>query len=101
MTGHANMRVARLRLAGLAEQAIQDLLRTAEKVAADNKRGSVAVKLADLPAQVGRPWADESNGDAVWAVIRGGKVVTLFLRRGTQPVDVEAFRVDRLVEVTR
>jgi hypothetical protein len=35
-----------------------------------------------------------SNGDQVWALVRGGEVITVMLRRSTQPATAAALRVD-------
>jgi hypothetical protein len=56
-----------------------------------------AVRLAEVAAMVGQPWSDESNGDHLYAIIRGGRVVTILWRRSTQPASPEAFRVQRVM----
>lgn len=58
---------------------------------------SAAVLLARLSEPYGFAWGDKSNGQDVWAVVREGRVVTVMLRRKTQPMDPSAFRVDRVV----
>lgn len=60
-------------------------------------RASVAVRVARLAQPVGDPWGVESNGSDVWAVIRGGTVVTVMLRRKSQPTNPSAFGVDRVI----
>lgn len=35
-----------------------------------------------------------SNGDTVWAIVREGRIVTVMLRRSTQPATPDAFGVD-------
>jgi len=59
-------------------------------------RGSWALKLATLDAQVGVSWGDRSNGNEVWAIVRGGSLVTVMLRRETQPKTPEALKVDNV-----
>lgn len=65
-------------------------------------------KLADRPTvdsvavRVGRYAATRgalvgSNGDTVWAVVRGGVVTTVMLRRSDQPSTRAALRVDLVV----
>lgn len=43
----------------------------------------------------------DSNGNEVWAVCRGGKLVTLMLRRDTQPKTCDAFGVDKVLRMTK
>lgn len=38
-----------------------------------------------------------SNGDTVWAVVRGGIIVTVMLRRSSQPSTPEAMRVSAVL----
>jgi hypothetical protein len=59
-------------------------------------RGSHAVKLMNLGKQRGLAWQDRSNGDQVWAIVRGGQVKTIMLRRSTQPTRAAAFDVDQV-----
>lgn len=59
--------------------------------------GSVAVRVARLAAMHGYAWSDTSNGSDVWAIVRDGAVVTVMLRRRTQPTDRRAFNVDRVI----
>ena len=43
----------------------------------------------------------QSNGDILIAIIERGIVVTCYWRRGTQTLDAEQFRVERLYDATR
>ncbi len=61
-----------------------------------NPRGSHAVRLMNLGKQRGLAWQDRSNGDQVWAIVRGGEVKTIMLRRSTQPARAAAFDVDKV-----
>lgn len=57
----------------------------------------VAVRVARLSSPIGDAWGEESNGSDVWAVIRGGRVATVMLRRKQQPANPRAFGVERVV----
>lgn len=61
-------------------------------------KGSAAVLLASLgrDQMVGRAWSEESNGDLLYAVIRDGRVITIFWRRSTQDCSPAAFQVERV-----
>lgn len=52
---------------------------------------SAAVKVGTLREERGSLIG--SNGDQVWAVLRGGDVVTIMLRRSDQPATPSALRV--------
>jgi len=67
------------------------------RVEAHKYKNSVAVRLHRLPQPVGDPWGDGSNGSDVWAVIRGGTVATVMLRRKSQPTNPHAFGVERVI----
>lgn len=58
--------------------------------------GSAAVVLMRVEHR-GTPWGEESNGDLVVAIVRDGRVVTVFLRRSSQPLVRESFDVDRVL----
>jgi len=38
-----------------------------------------------------------SNGECVWAIVRGGVIATVMCRRGTQPATRGALRVDAVI----
>lgn len=94
MTDHALERIgARLTPSEIGRA--RTLCRALESAARSlGSRGSVAVRLFVLSGQRNEAWSNVSNGDAVWAVLRGGTVVTVMLRRSTQPSTAEAMRVD-------
>lgn len=66
-------------------------------VTAHRFKSSVAVRLHRLARPIGDPWSDGSNGSDVWAVIRGGTVATVMLRRKSQPTNPGAFGVERVI----
>ena len=70
------------------------LFRTACQVAQENSNQSVAVRLANLKSE---NTAGLSSGSELWAVCRGGHVVTVLLRRPTQPHSAAALRVARVI----
>ena len=70
------------------------------RVTAHKYRTAVAVRVARLSQSYGDPWSDGSNGSDVWAVIRGGTVATVMLRRKQQPTNPGAFGVERVVILT-
>lgn len=91
---HAHHRATgRLRAAGIPEERIAAFLALAVRAALDAR--------VDTAARLGRctyagTW-DTSNGDEVWAIIRDGRVVTLMLRRSTQPRTPQSMSVVRVV----
>jgi hypothetical protein len=42
-----------------------------------------------------------SNGDCIWAIVRGGVVATVMLRRSDQPATKAALRVDAVLGTKR
>lgn len=92
-TGHALGRMAE-RLTEEDRERVTDAL---ERVTAHRYKASVAVRVARLSQAYGDPWSDASNGSDVWAVIRGGRVATVMLRRKQQPTNPAAFGVERVV----
>jgi hypothetical protein len=72
--------------------------RVAERVAQAFSDRDVASRIATCPYRATGTdtgyLTRESNGDEVWVVARRGTVVTVLLRRSTQPATPEAFRVD-------
>jgi hypothetical protein len=94
---HANARVdERLTLAGFDAQARDRVYQDAEHLAATSAFDSEAVCFLRLPAIVGQVWGAESNGDEVWAIIRQRRLVTVMLRRSTQPKSPDSLRVERV-----
>ena len=92
-TTHAAERAfSRISDAGLSGAKV---LEAAEAVAKKVPCASAAVLMTTLPETQGEFWV-ESNGSQVWAIVRGGRVATLMLRRTDQPSTAEAMRVDRV-----
>lgn len=89
LTNHAEQRVdERLAMAGWTVEERATLAKLLQAYAARRQgREDAAVQVAVLDRQVNRRGGIESNGDTVWAVIRGGQVVTLMLRRHEQRDD--------------
>ena len=97
-SSHAWERVeGRLTEAGVP---MSDLVTKAEKLAPQVPGESGAVLLMTLPSERGDVRGGyhgrESNGSQVWMVVRGGRIVTVMLRRENQPSTAEAMRVDRV-----
>lgn len=90
---HALGRLAE-RLSTEERQAVAQAVAT---LTLEGNTDSVAVRVARLSAMHGYAWSDVSNGSDVWAIVRGGHVVTVMLRRRTQPTDKRAFNVERVV----
>lgn len=103
MAPHHRPRTA---LTGHAWERIADRLHPDERTLAVRRaeewlqwqpRGRAAVRLLQLTRQRNEPWSDVSNGDEVWAILDGCVVITVMLRRSTQPKTAESLRVDRVV----
>ncbi len=93
-TLHANNRVTqRLEDAGYSDAMIGKIGSALDYVAPRFNRDT-ALKVLDLDAMVGRAFTNSSNGDQVWAIIRNRRVVTVMLRRATQPATTKALKVD-------
>lgn len=81
---------------------VSTLMQKAERVAASNLHGgAIALKLTDIPfcgdnhnEYYSRT---QSNGDAVWAIIRDQSVITYFFRRSDQKQTPESMRVDKIL----
>lgn len=96
LTAHSLDRIAdRLSDAGISA-ANQRKLAAVLNHAAARTNGSTAIEVLDLGTQVNKAWGDRSNGNLVFAIVRGGKVVTTFLRRSTQTNTPKALRVDKV-----
>lgn len=101
VTGHGSERaIERMALAGLNADKVLDL---ADQVAARTV-ADTAVLMVTLPEAAGDDEADilsrDSNGNEVWSIIRDQRVVTLMLRRSTQPKRAETFRVQSMIRLT-
>lgn len=98
-TNHSLERInERLTDAGIAQANINTLAAILDHVAA-TQTGSVAIKALTLKGQINAAYGNRSNGDTVFAIVRNRKVVTVFLRRSTQPSTTAALRVDRVVSL--
>lgn len=87
---HAMDRVAE-RLTAAERTAVIERI---QRVAAALPDADTALRIMRLAAgQRNDAWSDASNGDTVWAIIRGGRVTTVMLRRSTQPTTPAAFDV--------
>lgn len=89
---HALERI-RERLTWAERQLCKRLL---EEVVERFPKGSAAVVLMQVDPR-GKPWSDESNGDLVVGILRDGRVVTVFMRRSTQPLEPEKFDTDQVL----
>jgi hypothetical protein len=98
-TLHANARVAeRLLDAGYDEDMITKIGLALDYVA-PRFNVDTALRVLDLGQMVGNAWTDRSNGDQVWAIIRNRQVVTVMLRRRTQPATATALKVDQVTTI--
>lgn len=71
----------------------------AQQMAKQRYRGKdVAARVYKFDRQVGRSF-DGMNGDLVYAIVRHGIVVTLMLKRSSQPVNTGVFSVDKIMIV--
>lgn len=57
----------------------------------------LAIRVIKLSSQRGLAFGKQSNGDAVWLIVRRGVIKTVMLRRSTQPNAEWAMSVDRVV----
>jgi hypothetical protein len=76
---------------------VKDILDKAQMIASSHDVSSVGALVHRVKFQ-GTAWTNKSNGDQVWIIIRGGRLVTVMFRRSTQPDTCEALRVDRVVK---
>ena len=98
-TNHSLERISeRLTDAGISANNQATLAQVLD-VAAATVKGAVAIEVLDLGTQVNEAWGDRSNGNLVYAIVRGGRIVTTFLRRSTQTNPPDALRVDRIVKL--
>ena len=90
LSAHAALRLASGRL---PDSDVRNIQRAALRAAERHDNAAVVVhRYPDV-----RSWDYQSNGDTVWAVVRNGTVVTVLLRRSTQPCTPETFRVREVV----
>lgn len=94
LTPHGNERLfSRLQMSGVPSAQIA-YLATALADFAKKQKADTAVRVTVLSKQ--EVTHGTSNGEEVWAIIRGGSVVTVMNRRGTQPKTPQALRVDKV-----
>lgn len=98
VSAHAQDRL-RDRLAAIAPDQRSACMTLAFDYARWHPLGRHAVRVAVLDEPVGSPWDNDSNGNAVWAIVENGNVVTFMFRRSTQRVDRASFNVDKLALV--
>lgn len=98
-TSHADERITeRLTVAGWSTEDQAKLNYFAHGFAPQTHSDSEAVRLAVLPGKVGRNQGSGSNGNEVWAVYRSQSLVTVMLRRSSQPdANLRVAKVNRLV----
>jgi len=96
-TSHAFERINnRLVETGLTLAQIRMLELLAGIKARNSTVNSEAIRLCELSQQVNTPWGSRSNGNEVWAIVRQKDLVTVMLRRATQPKTTEALRVEKV-----
>lgn len=94
---HAYERVTeRMSEAGYGTATIEKVYWAAGQLAAASTAESEAIRLVNLDGQVGKAWSDRSNGDEVWAIVRGRNLVTIMLRRSSQPKTPAALKVAKV-----
>lgn len=96
---HAETRIEeRLTKAGWSAEDQAKLQTFAKGWASQTDTDSEAIRLAVLDDQVGQKWGEASNGNEVWAIYRAQRLVTVMLRRSTQPdSNLRCKKVNRLV----
>ena len=78
---------------GLVKQAVE----RAANIYGTDSLGVIAYRLKE---QRNKEWGEESNGNCVLVIIRGGAVKTIYLRRDTQTFDLSVSRTDVLIDMT-
>ena len=82
------------------DQATRDkFFKVADLLARASKVESEALQLLTLPAQVGEAFGDRSNGNTVVAIVRNQYLVSVMLRRETQPFTKAALDVAKVTKV--
>lgn len=76
-----------------------EMVLTVAEVAARQCKHDTALMLK-APVFVGKAWTNDSNGDTVIAIVRGGRVITYMFRRSTQPFTPDALGVVRCVDLS-
>ncbi len=62
---------------------------------------SEAIRVLHIGFQVNEAYGERSNGDNVWAMVRHGELITMFLRRSNQPSTTTALRVEKITIIGR
>ena len=97
MTVHAIERIKdRMMELGLQDHQINQISCNVANIALKSRVESEAVRLFTIKKMHGVIWSDKSNGNEIWAIIRGGRVVTVMFRRNTQPKTCDALRVKKV-----
>ena len=78
---------------GVPQSEVDQCIETLQRIASEAKTDIAVLFYRFATKQV----SDLSNGDEVWAIIRENKIVTIMLRRNTQPKTVGALRVSKVV----
>lgn len=79
----------------LPEEKRASLALNALRVAGTFPNDDIAVKLWRVKGA--KKKHNESNGNQIWAIIRGGSVKTFMLRRRTQGNNLEDFHVNKII----
>lgn len=92
---HGNDRLfSRLRMSGVPNEQIAYIATKLGELA-NTLKVDTAVRVTVLPSQ--QVTNGISNGEEVWAIIRGGDIVTVMNRRATQPRTPNALRVQKVM----
>ena len=91
-TRHALARAAERLGTALDAQTFEAIIARADAAAA-TASCDTAIRLHQVPSIIGIAWSDRSNGDTIVGIIRDNRVVTIMLRRSTQPHTPAAYNV--------
>lgn len=99
-THHSHQRIEeRMADAGYDLDTITKVFAAAKALAKASTVKSEAIRLLKLNGQTNQAWGERSNGDELWAIIRDGRLVTVMLRRSTQPKTPEALKVQKVTVI--
>lgn len=91
---HAWERVEeRLTEAGFDAETRRLIFVNIDRLASMSQYRSEAIRVLELPTYIGE-YGDRSNGNEVWAIVRGRRLVTVMLRRAEQARRPSAFDVE-------
>lgn len=97
ITDHAVKQINdRMRKIGYSKEKRKKVTDKALEYTKKSKVRSEAVRMFTIPNIYGIPWSNESNGNEVWAIIRNNTLITVMLRRNTQPSTPQSLRVDKV-----